>query len=145
MLRTRWPAVLFVPWSLYVWVTRVVNAFGDDDPAGRPLAVVLALSFVVPTIAVGIVLIRARRRPLTTGESRLWLALAAWTVAVWLVRGAQISMADHGMAFKVVHVAVGLGSIALAAGLARATRVDGSGRFGPARTRSVSPPVEVGR
>ena len=42
-------------------------------------------------------------------------ALAAWTVAVWVVRDIRIVAADHDVGFTVVHVVLGVVSIVLAA------------------------------
>jgi hypothetical protein len=43
------------------------------------------------------------------------LALAGWTVVVWIVRGVDIATGDHSAGFVVVHLALGVISIALAA------------------------------
>jgi hypothetical protein len=153
MLRRRWPVVLFVPWTVYVWVTRIVNALGDDT-ANVPLAVTLSLSVLVPTVFVGVVLVRSRDRALTGTEARLWLATGGWTALVWLVRGAEIVLSDHEVAFKIVHVVVGGVSIALAAatmGVARRELAgepddptDPAAGVGRPTTR-VSPPTGAGR
>jgi hypothetical protein len=121
MLRTRWPVVLFVPWTLYVWVTRIVNALGDDG-ADKTFAVALSLSVLVPAVAVGVVLVQARHRRLTGIEGRLWQAAAGWTGLVWLARGVEISLSDHTAAFKVVHVVIGIVSIGLAVATVRVAR-----------------------
>ena len=121
MLRTRWPVAVFVLWSVYVWVTRIVNALGDDT-ANKPLAVVLALTVLAPALATGVVLVRARERLLVDAEARLWRAFAGWSALVWLVRGAEIAVSDHELAFKVVHVAIGAVSVGLAAATVAVTR-----------------------
>jgi hypothetical protein len=140
MLRTRWPVALFVLWTVFVWVTRISNVLGDDT-ANKPLALALALSVLVPTVTAGVVLVRARRRALVGAEVRLWQAVAGWTALVWLVRGAEIALDDRGVGFKVVHVAIGAISIALAAATVRVAR----GEPAPSRSTGVSPSVGAGR
>jgi hypothetical protein len=157
MLRTRWPVVLFVLWSTYVWITRIVNALGDET-ANKPFAVALSLSVLAPVLASGVVLVRARHRGLGETEARLWQAAGVWTALVWLVRGAEIVVSDHGVAFKAVHVVVGAVSIALAAATVRQARRElvsaggsghgsggGSGGGDPSSSGGVSPGVGVGR
>jgi hypothetical protein len=121
MFRTRWPVVLFVAWSAYVWVTRIVNALGDDT-ADKAFALALSASVLALAAATAVVLVRARDRAITAPEARLWRAAAAWTALVWLVRGAEIMVSDHAAGFKVVHVAIGAVSIALAAATVRVAR-----------------------
>jgi hypothetical protein len=41
------------------------------------------------------------------------LALAGWTVGVWVVRDVGILTGDHGVGFKVVHTVLAVVSIAL--------------------------------
>jgi hypothetical protein len=72
-------------------------------------------------LAVGgvVVLVRAWRTPLTVGAARFLQACCGVTVVVWVVRAAQIALSDHDAAFKVVHVVLGVISIALAVGVWR--------------------------
>jgi Zn-dependent protease with chaperone function len=121
MLRARWPVVLFLVWSVYVWVTRIVNALGDDE-ANRPVALVLALSVLVPAVATGAVLVQARARAFSATEVRLLDAVAGWTALVWLVRGVEIVVSDHAADFKIVHVLLGVISVVLAAATVRVAR-----------------------
>ena len=44
-----------------------------------------------------------------------------WTIAVWVVRGVQIALSDDEAAFIVVHLVLGIVSIALAAVTLRST------------------------
>jgi hypothetical protein len=151
MLRTRWPVALFVPWSVFVWVTRIVNAL-EDDTANKPLAVALALTVLAPAVLTGVVLVQARERPLAGAEVRLWRAFAGWSSLVWLVRGAEIAVSDRNLDFKIVHVALGAVSIALAAATVGVTRREAAasrdpGSSAPAGGPSVggSSPVGAGR
>jgi hypothetical protein len=122
MSRARWPVAALVLWSVYVWTTRIVNTVTGDE-AGWMTSVTLSLSVIGLAGAAGVVLVRARSRALTVVEARIWQALAVWTVLVWLVRGVEIAVSDHEIGFKVVHIVLGVVSIALAAATGRlATR-----------------------
>jgi hypothetical protein len=86
------PVVAFAVWTLVVWGGRFRNALADGDGAGP---VVLAVTFVALAAAVLV----------TRGDRRAVVALAAWTVAVWVVRAVDIALlSDHETAFFVVHV-----------------------------------------
>jgi len=67
-------------------------------------------------LAVGavVVLVQTWRRPLTVGAARFLQVFCGVTVVVWVVRAGQIAMSDHEVAFKVVHIVLGVISIALA-------------------------------
>lgn len=118
-LRGRWAVVALVAWTFFVWTTRIGNIWNDDDldTAGKVGRTALALSFTVLALAVVGALWRRREwvRPAV-------LALAGWTVAVWLVRGTGIVVGDHDTAFKVVHAVLAVVSIALSVLAERATR-----------------------
>jgi hypothetical protein len=113
MSRRRWPVAVLVLWSLYVWSQRIVNAFGDDT-ANKPVALALSASVIAPAVVSGVVLVQARSRRLTAPDVGVWKGLAGWTTLVWIVRGGEIALSDHEVAFKVVHVALGVVSIVLA-------------------------------
>jgi hypothetical protein len=66
-----------------------------------------------------VVLVRTWREPLTAAGARVLQLFAGVTAVVWVVRGVQIAVSDHEVGFKVVHVALGVISIALAAGVWR--------------------------
>lgn len=112
-MRRRPAAVALVAWTFFVWTTRIVNIWGDDaldtgEKWGRTL---LALNFTVLAVAVVVALVRGAAGPLRWAVG----ALAAWSVAVWAVRDVRIVAADHGLAFTLVHVVLGVVSIVLAA------------------------------
>ncbi|HKA83019.1 MAG TPA: hypothetical protein VKD21_04115 [Acidimicrobiales bacterium] len=117
----RHPAtVALVAWTLLVWTTRIANVWRDADLDtgerwGRTL---LALSFTVLAIAVAVAVVRQLGRATVVAVG----VLAAWTVAVWVVRGIGILAADHDAGFKVVHTVLAVVSIALAALAWRETR-----------------------
>lgn len=88
----RWPLLLFLAWTVFVWAGRIRNGG----------SLVLAASFLVLT---GLALWRRGG----------WVtALVGWTVAVWAVRTPMILVNDHPGGFKVVHVALAAVSVALA-------------------------------
>ena len=88
----RWPAWVFLGWTVFVWIGRIRNGG----------SVLLAASFLV---LAGLAL--WRRRPFLS-------VLAAWTVGVWAVRTPFILVHDHPADFKVVHTVLAVVSIALA-------------------------------
>jgi hypothetical protein len=104
--------VALVAWTLLVWTTRISNIWGDDalsdgEKWGRTA---LALSFTALAVAVAVGLWQrsAWFRPAV-------VALAAWTVGVWVVRAVGIVTGDHSAAFVVVHLVLAVVSIALSA------------------------------
>jgi hypothetical protein len=99
-------------WSLLVWTTRIRNIWTDDElTAGEQWAsTALALSFTVLALWVGWTVLRH-----TPGRRVAVMALATWTIAVWIVRAAGIALADHDGAFIAVHLALAAISIGLAA------------------------------
>jgi hypothetical protein len=112
----------FLVWTLFVWGGRIRNAFADDSLAGWGLAgpVLLSASFALPALLLGVGwLVRARAvRPAGGRATALHLGtklLAAWTVAVWVVRATDIALlGDHTAAFVLVHLALATVSVALA-------------------------------
>jgi hypothetical protein len=113
MSTPRWPAALaLLGWTFLVWTTRINNILADDalDGGEKALRLGLALSFTALAGAVGWAL--TRRAP--------WLpqavmALAVWTVGVWVVRAVGIAFADHDAAFIAVHLVLAVVSTVLAA------------------------------
>lgn len=110
-------------WTLFVWSTRIDNVLAQDDltTAGRTARVALALSFTVLGVAFVAVAWRARRRALGRVEALVVVVGCWWTIAVWVVRVAQISLGDHEAAFIAVHAVLGIVSIALAVVTLRST------------------------
>lgn len=101
-------ALVLAAWTLFVWGGRIRNALTDSGGAGP---VVLALTFVA--LAVAVLATRGRRAPVV-------LALAGWTVAVWVPRAVDIALlSDHDAAFVVVHLVLAAVSVVLAAWVAR--------------------------
>jgi len=105
------PAAL-AGWTAFVWGTRVRNITRDG---GGAVSLLVALGMVALAVVVAVALAR--------GGTPRWAvpALAAATVAAWVVRTPGILLGDQGVAFKVVHTALALVSIALAVAAVRRT------------------------
>jgi hypothetical protein len=117
MPRRRWALLAtFVAWTTYVWVTRIANTWGSGTETTGSKVFSTVLSGVMLALAIGgvVVLVQTWRRPLTVGAARFLQVFCGVTVVVWVVRAAQIAMSDHEAAFKVVHIVLGVISIALA-------------------------------
>src|SRR3954463_15438429 len=116
MQRRRWIVLaVFVAWTAYVWVTRIANTWGSDTETTGAKVFSTVLSGVMLALAAGavVVLVQAWRRPLTVGAARFLQVFCGVTVVVWVARAVQIIASDHDVPFKVVHVVLGLISIAL--------------------------------
>jgi hypothetical protein len=101
-------ALALAGWTAFVWLTRIRNAARDGDSL---LPYALSVAFLV--LAVGTLA--------TLGRDRRWVyGLAGLTVVVWPIRLFDIAFgSDHGVGFILVHVAIGLVSVGLAALAAR--------------------------
>ena len=109
-MRGRRLLVAFGAWTVFVWATRIGTAL-DEGAEGRA---VLAAAFTVVGVGLLALAWRARGRVLDRGEVLAVRAAAAWTIGVWVVRGVQITLADHDAAFIAVHLVLAVVSIALA-------------------------------
>jgi hypothetical protein len=110
MLRRHRAVVALVVWTFFVWTTRIGNIWRDGDlgTGGKVGRTALALSFTVLAAAVVVALWRRAR-----WTDKAVLALAGWTVGVWVVRDVGILTGDHAVGFKVVHTVLAVVSIAL--------------------------------
>jgi hypothetical protein len=119
-VRRRPAAVALVAWTFFVWTTRIANIWRDGSlSTGEQLGRTgLALSFTVLAVAVLAALWRGSARAVRLAVG----ALAAWSVAVWVVRDVRIALGDHDAAFVVMHVVLGVVSVVLAALAWRETR-----------------------
>jgi hypothetical protein len=110
-------AIAFAVWTLFVWLTRVRNAVGDDElsSAGKAGTLVLCATFVVLAVLVLESIVRRtdRRQPLVA-------LLALWTTVVWVVRSVQIATDGRSAGFVAVHLGLGVVSIVLGAVAVRA-------------------------
>jgi hypothetical protein len=122
--------VAFGVWTLFVWATRIGTAAADEAWD----RVAMAVGFTVLGVGLLAIAWRARDRALAAGEERFLQVAVGFTVVVWLIRGVQIALGDHGAAFVVVHVVLGVVSIALGvATLRRTTLGDRHGTAGHRR------------
>ena len=95
----RLPRVQLALWTLFVWGVRLRNA---DGAVGAT-----ALSLVFLGLALAVLASRRNAAVIAT--------LAGLTAVVWVVRIVDIVLlSDHGVAFTVVHLALGVVSVLLA-------------------------------
>lgn len=172
LLRRRWPIPVFIVWSAFIWVTRILNAWAptsEESTTAKLVSTVTAGALLVGVVAAAAILVRARSRDLEPVETLVLRIVAGATVAVWAVR-IPLIVADpgHVVGFKVVHVALGVLSVVLAVLTWRRAGPApiGSSRSGPSRSvgsagsagssgsagsidgaavRAVSPAANVGR
>jgi len=116
-LRSRIVVLAFVLWTAFVWVNRISNTLrSDTESAGaKTFSTVLSLVLLAFAFAAVVVTVKAWRTPLGDSGAKVLMAAGALTVVVWLVRVPQILIADHSVPFKIVHVALGVVSVVLAA------------------------------
>jgi hypothetical protein len=117
MPRRRWALLaVFVAWTAYIWVSRIVNAWGSSTESTGAKVFSTVLSGVLLALALGgvVVLVRTWKAPLGVRAARFLEVFCGVTVVVWVVRAGQIAFSDREIGFKVVHVVLGLISIALA-------------------------------
>jgi hypothetical protein len=136
-MRRHRAAAALVAWTFLVWTTRIANIWRDADLDtgerwGRTL---LAVSFTVLAIAAAVALWRRLGQATVVAVG----ALAAWTIAVWVVRGIGILAADHDLGFKVVHTALAVVSIVLAVLAWRETRRETRREAAPPATSAPVP------
>jgi peptidoglycan/LPS O-acetylase OafA/YrhL len=140
-MRRHRAAAALVAWTFLIWTTRIANIWRDADLDtgerwGRTL---LALSFTVLAITAGVALWRRLLQATVVAVG----ALAAWTIAVWVVRGVGILAGDHDPGFKAVHTVLAVVSIVLAVLAWRETRRETRREAaGPASATSGPVPAE---
>lgn len=97
----------FAGWTVFVWSTRVRNIV-EDGGSGLNLAAAVGLT----ALGAAVGLTAWRRRDLLAATV---VAAVGATGLAWAIRVPQIVFeADHGAAFKVVHVALAAVSVTLA-------------------------------
>jgi hypothetical protein len=138
-MRRHRAAAALIAWTFLVWTTRIANIWRDADldTGERWGPTLLALSFTVLAIAAGVALWRRLLQATVVAVG----ALAAWTIAVWVVRGVGILVGDHDLGFKAVHTILAVVSIALAVLAWRETR-RATRREAPGPATSAPVPVE---
>lgn len=116
VLRTRVVLSVFVLWTVFVWGNRISNTLrSEESVATKTFSTVLSVVLLAFAAVIVLVLVRSWTSGVGAGGAKVLMVAAALTVAVWLVRVPQILLADHAAAFKVVHVALGVISVVLAA------------------------------
>jgi hypothetical protein len=106
---------------MFVWGTRVRNIAGDDDMGGgeKAFGSLVCAAFIGAAIAMLAMLVARRSASLRA----LLPVFAIATVGWWVVRSVIIVVNDHSMAFRIVHIALGIISSVLAVAAWRAARV----------------------
>ena len=121
MTRLRTLVVASALWTLFVWSTRVRNVGNDDTLGGGEKAFAFFVCVVFIGAAIAMLVLLARRR---SARLRVLLSVfAVATVAWWAVRSVFIVVHDHSMAFRVVHIVLGIISSVLAVAAWLAARV----------------------
>jgi hypothetical protein len=115
----------FVAFTIFVWAQRLVNlARGDESSVMVSLTLSVLLLALAIASALGLLVVATRGwvapPPLV---AMVWRVAAGVTVAVWVVRAAQITLDWRSVGFVVVHVVLAAVSIALAVGTWRAASV----------------------
>ena len=121
LTRLRTLVVASALWTLFVWGTRVRNVGNDDTLGGGEKAFAFFVCAVFIGAAIAMLVLLARRQ-----SARLRVLLAAFAVATvgwWAVRSVFIVVHDHSMAFRVVHIVLGIISSVLAVAAWLAARV----------------------
>lgn len=106
----------FVLWTGFVWGTRISNTLrSEESTASKTFSTVLSVLLLALAIAVVVTMVRSWTATIGAGGAKVLMSAAALTGVVWLVRVPQILLADHTVAFKVVHTVLGVVSVVLAA------------------------------
>jgi hypothetical protein len=125
-----WPAVAALcAWTVFLWITRIKNALGDDDmtASGKAIAIITALAFLGAAAALAYA--HHRSRP---GARRGAAAFALVSIVYWIIRAITIVARDHPLGFTVVHTVLALITVALGVWVLR--RAGGGPVRRPART-----------
>jgi hypothetical protein len=114
------PILVFSVWTLFVWAQRVVNVFtvAKLTPADQAGALVRPIVFTVLGLMCGYVALRPQ--PAVTTR-RVVGGAAGVTVIQWLVQGVLIALRDYSTGFIVVHIVLGVVSVAVALWALRST------------------------
>lgn len=116
-------AVAFVVATVGIWAQRLVNLAGGDEGAAwarAALAVTLVAAGVAAGVGVVVMAVRSWPVPPPSPVTVVWRVAAGLTVAVWVVRGVQITLDWRSVGFVAVHLVLAAVSMALAWGLWRA-------------------------
>jgi len=110
-----YPVAGFAVLTLVIWGNRIWLAWtNDSDSVAEKLVWSTPITlFVLAAVAVLVLLVRGTH-PSAPGFARLVRAFAAGTIVFWAVRGPMILLADHEVAFKVVHAVLAMVSVGAA-------------------------------
>ncbi len=117
MTRFHVPGLVLGGWTLLLWFTRVRNVLADTELAGWSKTWQLGISviFVVAgVLLLGLSLVKDNPA-IRTLAIRVSLGLAVFGSAWWAIRGVNTMFNDHSVAFKLVHAALAIGTIAISA------------------------------
>lgn len=126
------PALLTLSaWTVFIWIARIRNIADDEDLEGWGRLWRLGVSVAFIAMAVGVVILVLRSRRGSKGDllvllrpapaAQIGSVLAVLGSLWWIVRGAQILLSDHEIAFKVVHSVLGIITVGLGAWVLSAT------------------------
>ncbi|HEX2578022.1 MAG TPA: hypothetical protein VHK88_16865 [Aquihabitans sp.] len=110
-----YPVAAFAALTLLIWGNRIWLAWtNDEDTVAEKLVWSTPITlFVLAAVAVVVLLLRGTDR--TAPSFRLLVrAFAGGTVVFWAIRAPMILLADHGVAFKVVHAVLAIASVVAA-------------------------------
>lgn len=117
-------ALVNASWMAFVWGTRLRNAWVDDGLSGAGLVGPVAMASGGLVGAVVLVVVGIRREGAVAAR-----VVALLHVVVWVWRALAILLADHDVAFVVVHELLAIVSVALGVWLWRAAGSTGGDRF----------------
>lgn len=108
-------ALPLVVWTLFIWGTRLRNAFDDEALVGSERVQAFATAGVFLALALTVAVVLWFRRRSDVGQMDRWVVsgAAAFTMAFWLIRMVTIALGDHTLGFVLVHLVLGLGSMAV--------------------------------
>ncbi|HEY5153812.1 MAG TPA: hypothetical protein VIJ47_03690 [Acidimicrobiales bacterium] len=118
-----WPVIVFILWTLFVWLNRISNALRNSalSTGSKSFSVALSLSVVALAAAAAVVVVRGWSRPWTRAEALVLKVAAGWTGLLWLflvpkilIDGRPAGFTGNLAGFKAVHSVLGLVSVALA-------------------------------
>jgi hypothetical protein len=117
-----YPVTIFSAVTLAIWGNRIWLAWTNpDDTVARKLLWSLPITLFVAAAVVLLVAVLRGVDPTSRWFVATVRGFALGTTVFWAIRAPMILLADHGVAFKVVHAVLAIGSIAAAAGAWRST------------------------
>ena len=130
--RPRWAALLLCGWTLFSWITRLLLAWRDDalGAGEKVLATVPVLVFVV--LGSSVAMLVGSRRPAVAPAT---LVLAVWSLVYWAIRLPLVLLADHPLAFDLVHSVLALVAVTLSVAAGRSVLADRGSPSRPPRSR----------